>query len=86
MKPPLSEYLDVYFPGTYTLQDDGLSCDLDECATDLHGCSYQCQNMPNGKLFVIFVTRKNILRLPMYLSTGHSTFVRWKNLHSRFLQ
>ena len=54
MKPPLSEYLDVYFPGTYTLQDDGSSCDLDECATDLHGCSFQCQNMPNGNSFVIF--------------------------------
>ena len=60
MKPPLSEYLDVYFPGTYTLQDDGLSCDLDECSTDLHGCSFQCQNMPNGKIFVIFDIRNKI--------------------------
>ena len=70
LKPPLSEYLDVYFPGTYTLQDDGLSCDLDECATDLHGCSYQCQNMPNGKLFVIFVTRKKYVK-------ATDVFVHW---------
>lgn len=70
MKPPLNEYLDVYFPGTYTLQDDGLSCDLDECATDLHGCSFQCQNMPNGKIFVIFGIRNKYFK-----ATG--VFVHW---------
>ena len=46
--PPLNEYLNIYFPGTYTLQDDGRSCDIDECSTSFHRCSYQCINMPNG--------------------------------------
>ena len=47
-KPPLNEYLNIYFPGTYTLQSDSLSCDMDECATSVHGCSFICENMPNG--------------------------------------
>ena len=46
--PPLDEYLDIFFPGDYTLLADGISCNIDECASGLHGCSYQCQDFPNG--------------------------------------
>ena len=48
LTPPLNEYLDIYFPGEYTLQSDGRSCDIDECSTNSNRCSYQCVNMPNG--------------------------------------
>ena len=47
-RPPLDEYLDIFFPGSYSLLADGISCNIDECSTDLHGCSYQCQDFPNG--------------------------------------
>ena len=31
-QPPLNEYLNIFFPGEYSLMPDGLSCEIDECS------------------------------------------------------